>query len=89
MPRNSELREIQYQDFRQLENQFRRHEDPMILVRKHAILIAMNPLRVILTATRMILIAPIDSDSLLDVLYSYMKGEYIAISLQAHALHCI
>lgn len=71
----SETREIQYQDLRHLENQFRNYDDPIILVRKHAILVAMNPIRAVITANKMFLIAPVDSESLLDVLFGYMKGE--------------
>lgn len=74
-PFRRETREIQYQDLRHLENQFRNHDDPIILVRKHAILVAMNPIRAVITANKMFLIAPINSESLLDVLFGYMRGE--------------
>jgi hypothetical protein len=35
----------------------------------------MNPIRAVITANKMFLIAPIDSESLLDVLFGYMRGE--------------
>lgn len=35
----------------------------------------MNPIRAVITANKMFLIAPTDSESLLDVLFGYMKGE--------------
>jgi len=37
--------EIHYHDLRYLENQFHTHEEPMVLVRKHAVLVSLNPLR--------------------------------------------
>ena len=41
----SSVKELQFNDLRYLMNQFHTHEDPMILVRKHAVLISVNPLR--------------------------------------------
>ena len=66
--------EIQYHDLRYLENQFHTHEEPTVLVRKHAVLISLNPLRAIVTADRMILIVPDGADSLLYLLHDYMHG---------------
>ena len=67
--------EIQYHDLRYLENQFHSHEEPTVLVRKHAVLISLNPLRAIVTADRMILIVPDGADSLLYMLHDYMHGK--------------
>ena len=67
--------EIQYHDLRYLENQFHTHEEPTVLVRKHAVLISLNPLRAIVTADRMILIVPDGADSLLHMLHDYMHGK--------------
>jgi predicted DNA binding CopG/RHH family protein len=66
--------EIQYHDLRYLENQFHTHEEPTVLVRKHAVLISLNPLRAIITADRMMLIVPDGADSLLYMLHDYMHG---------------
>ena len=68
---------MQYHDLRYLENQFHTHEEPTVLVRKHTVLISLNPLRAIVTADRMILIVPDGADSLLYMLHDYMHGEII------------
>ena len=67
--------EMQYHDLRYLENQFHTHEEPTVLVRKHTVLISLNPLRAIVTADRMILIVPDGADSLLYMLHDYMHGK--------------
>ena len=69
-----DFKELQFNDLRYLMNQFHTHEEPMVLVRKHAVLISLNPLRAIVTANRLILVAPNGAESLLFVLHDYMKG---------------
>ena len=71
---HSDFKELQYNDLRYLMNQFHTHEEPMILVRKHAVLISLNPLRAIITADRLILVSPNGAESLLYILHDYMKG---------------
>lgn len=78
--------EIQYHDLRYLENQFHTHEEPTVLVRKHAVLISLNPLRAIVTADRMILIVPDGADSLLYLLHDYMHGMEVHSSAPATML---
>jgi hypothetical protein len=69
------IREIQFHDLRHLENQFHTHEEPTVIVRRHAVLISLNPLRAIVTADRLILIVPDGADSLLYMLHDYMHGK--------------
>lgn len=51
------------------------HEEPMILVRKHAVLLSLSPLRAIITADRVILSVPDGADALLYILHNYLNGE--------------
>ena len=67
-----DIREIHYFDLRYLENQFNAHEEPMILVRKHAVVMSLSPLRAIVTADRIILSVPDGADSLLYMLHEHM-----------------
>jgi hypothetical protein len=47
----------------------------MILVRKHAVLISLSPLRAIVTADRVILSVPDGADALLYILHDYLNGQ--------------
>ena len=67
-------REVQYHDLRHLETQFNVHEEPTILIRRHAILISLNPLRAIITANKILLIVPKGADALLYLLHDHMHG---------------
>jgi hypothetical protein len=71
---NRDVKELNYNDLRYLENQFHTHEEPLILVRKHAVLVSLNPLRAVVTADKLILVAPSGAESLLYVLHDYMRG---------------
>lgn len=51
------------------------HAEPMIIVRKHTVLIALSPLLAIVTADRVILSVPDGADSLLYILQDYLVGE--------------
>ena len=70
--KSTDIREIQYYDLRYLENQFNAHESPMVLVRKHAIIISLSPLRAIVTADRIVLSVPDGADALLYMLHEHM-----------------
>jgi len=70
--RSHDIREIHYYDLRYLENQFNAHEEPMILVRKHAVVMSLSPLRAIVTADRIILSVPDGADALLYMLHEHM-----------------
>lgn len=67
-----DIREIQYYDLRYLENQFNAHEEPMVLVRKHAVIVSLSPLRAIVTADRIVLSVPDGADALLYMLHEHM-----------------
>ncbi|RYG66335.1 hypothetical protein EON64_10020 [archaeon] len=47
-----------------------------ILIRKHAVLFAMDPIRAVVMSSRLILIVPDGADSLISILDQYMKGLY-------------
>jgi Mg2+ and Co2+ transporter CorA len=66
------MREVQYHDLRHLESQFNVHEEPTVLVRRHAVLVSFNPLRAIVTANKILLIVPNGADALLYLLHEHM-----------------
>ena len=55
--------------------QYDSHAEPLIMVRKHAVLIALSPLLAIVTADRVILSVPDGADSLLHILQDLLLGE--------------
>jgi len=68
------IREIQYHDLRHLEHQFNPHEEPTVLLRRHAVLMSLNPLRAVITADKLVLIVPNGADSLLYLLHEHMHA---------------
>ena len=48
----------------------------------------MNPLRAIITAKNMILIVPVEAESLLNIVYEYMKGEIQKLIAQSLFIFC-
>jgi len=68
------IREIQYHDLRHLEHQFNPHEEPTVLLRRHAVLMSLNPLRAVITADKLVLIVPNGADSLLYLLHEHMHS---------------
>ena len=65
---------MQYHDLRHLESQFSPHEEPTVLVRRHAVLISFNPLRAVVMADKLMLIVPNGADALLYLLHEHMHG---------------
>lgn len=66
--------ELRLRDLRRLDYQFNPGEENAILIRRHAVLVAMDPLRAVVMSDRLVLIVPPGADSLLTVLDGYMKG---------------
>jgi hypothetical protein len=79
--KDKDVTEIQYHDLRFLENQFQHILVPTVIVRKHAVLMSLNPLRAIVTADRLILIVPDGADSLLYMLHDFMHGKNVLYML--------
>jgi len=68
------IREIQYHDLRHLEHQFHRHEEPNILIRRHGILMSLNPLRLVFMHDKIIFIVPDGADQLLYLLHEHLNS---------------
>ena len=68
------IREIQYHDLRHREHQFHRHEEPNILIRRHTVLMSLNPLRMIFMHNKIILIVPDGADQLLYLLHEHLNS---------------
>jgi hypothetical protein len=64
---------LQYRDIRRLEYSFNPHEEPAVLIRRHAVIFSFTPLRAIVMADRLIFIVPNGADSLLKTLENHMK----------------
>ncbi len=58
---------------RRLEYQFTPQEEPTVLVRRHCVLISLDPIRVIVMSERMILVVPDGADSILQLLCTHME----------------
>ena len=67
---------LKHRDLRRLEYQFNPLGEPSILVRRHAVLISLDPIRVIIMADRLIMIIPDGADSLLQVLDRHLNCKF-------------
>lgn len=69
------LQLIQHRDLRRLEYQFNPLGEPIVLVRRHAVIVSLDPLRAVIMADRMMLIIPSEGfEHVLDLLYKIMEG---------------
>ena len=50
-------------------------QEPMILVRRHVTIIALDPIRAIVMANKLLLIVPPEVDSLVAILGDHMNGK--------------
>jgi magnesium transporter len=66
---------LNYNDLRHLARSVAQHEEPTIVVRAHAVVVALAPLRAIVLADKMLLIVPEGADSLLYLLQTHMSGK--------------
>lgn len=64
---------IQSRDLRRLDILYTPQEEPAILIRRHAVLISLDPLRVIVMWNRVVGFVPEGADTLLKTLYINMK----------------
>lgn len=74
---------LQQRDLRRLDFAHNVCEEPILIVRKHAVLIALDPLRAIIMSDRIILIVPDGADTLIQLLQEHMKA-WIADSNQSN-----
>lgn len=69
------IRELQYQDLRYFRYQLcNPYEEPSIIIRKHVVVLSMNPLRAIFTAERLYLVVPFGASALLSLVQGHMEG---------------
>ncbi len=73
----SAVSELRLRDLRRLDYQFNPNEEKSVLIRRHAVLFAMDPMRAVVMTNRLILIVPSGADSLISILDKYMKGESV------------
>lgn len=66
--RNGMVSYLQHRDLRRLDFHYNDDTGPIVIVRRHAVLIAFDPLRAIIMSDRIILIVPDGADSLLTTL---------------------
>lgn len=71
----SAVTELRLRDLRRLDFHFNPNEEKTIIIRRHAVLFAMDPMRAVVMADRLVLIVPPGADSLLTILDKHMKGE--------------
>jgi hypothetical protein len=71
---------LRLRDLRRLDTVSNPNEEKSILIRRHAIIFAMDPIRAVVMAKRVILIVPDGADSLISILDQYMKGILLILS---------
>lgn len=64
---------LQHRDLRRLDFHYNAEEEPIVIVRRHAVLIAFDPLRAIIMSQRIIIIVPPGADTLLSKLKENMN----------------
>jgi hypothetical protein len=78
-------------DLRRLDYDSYPNEEPSIRIRKHSILISIDPIRAIIMSTRMIIIVPPGGmDQILEIVEKYTRGEshlHLCSTNRSHA-HC-
>ena len=77
----SAVSEVNLRDLRRLDFLFNPNEEKSVLIRRHAVLIAMDPLRAVIMADRLLLIVPDGADELISWLDKHMKGEHRLFSI--------
>lgn len=70
------INNLRLRDLRRLDFKFNPSEEKSVLIRRHTVLMAMDPLRAVIMADRLILIVPDGADSLISVLDQHMKGTF-------------
>ena len=71
--------EMSLRDLYRLDYLFNLNEEKSILIRRHAVLFAMDPIRAIVMADRLILLAPAECDPIIEVINQFMKGKLVTI----------
>ncbi len=66
--------ELSLRDLHRLDYLFNLNEEKSLLVRRHAVLFAMDPVRAVVMSNRLLILAPEDNDPLIDLIDQYMKG---------------
>eukprot|EP01032_Pedospumella_encystans_P012768 gene12768-14745_t len=74
----SAIGDLRLRDLRRLDYQFNPNEERSVLIRRHSVLFAMDPLRAVVMADRLILIVPDGADSLISILDKYMHEWVLA-----------
>lgn len=72
LTRRSGTRELRLQDLRHIQDQFSIHEEPTLIIRRHSVVLSLNPIRAIVTCEKLIVIVPDGADSLLLLLHDHL-----------------
>ena len=65
--------EICYKDLRNLDEDINPHLEPSIIVRKHVVIFLLEPLRVLISSTHLMIIVPQGADEILSILDDQMS----------------
>ena len=80
-------RNIRLHDLRNLEDRFSVHDEPSVRIRRHVVLISMNPIRVVVFAHKAIIIVPEGADSLLFLLQDHIHGTVVHVFMPILFIH--
>ena len=75
---------IKYRDIRRMESVLTAHEEPAILVRRHCVLLLLDPVRAVVMSDRMHVLVPDGADSMIGILTNILQ----VISFE-HSNYCI
>eukprot|EP01038_Epipyxis_sp_PR26KG_P013461 gene13461-18057_t len=70
----SSVHNVRLHDLQHLVHRFNPHEEPVIIVRRHLIIISFNPIRAVVMANKLIFIVPQGSESLLLLLQEHLNA---------------
>jgi len=65
---------LRHRDLRRLEYYYNMHEEPSILVRRHAVVVSLDPIRCVVMANKMIVIVPDGADHVLELLQKHISS---------------
>jgi len=69
---NNYAGELRYKDLRSLDEDINPHLEPSVIVRRHVVLFLLEPLRLVITSTHLMLIVPQGADEILDILDNHL-----------------
>ena len=68
--------QLRYKDLRSLDEDFNPHQEPSVIVRRHVVLLSLEPIRAVISSTHLVLIVPLGADMFLETLDKYLHNAF-------------